>query len=48
MLNKFMNPKKLEIIFEFLIFGIVIGVVEDLVAAKITTGASINLEMLGL
>lgn len=43
-----MKPKHLEVLFEFLIFGIVIGVVEDLIAVKFTTGASITWHTVGL
>lgn len=35
-------------IFEFLIFGIIIGIIEDLIAIKLTTGASITLKMIGI
>ena len=40
-----MNPKKIEVIFEFLVFGIIIGITEDLIAIKLTTDASITLKM---
>jgi len=40
--------KKLETMFEFLIFGILIGITEDIIAIKLTTGASITLEMIGI
>lgn len=46
--HKEINWKKWEIIFEFLIFGIAIGIVEDLIAVKLTTGASITLKMIGI
>ena len=36
------NLRKMEVIFEFLLFGIVIGVAEDLVAVKLATGESIT------
>jgi len=42
------NWKKIEVIFEFLIFGIIIGITEDLIAIKLTTGASITLKMVGI
>jgi len=42
------NPKKLEVAFEFLIFGIIIGIIEDLVAVKLTTGAVITLKTIGI
>lgn len=38
-----LSPKKLEIIFEFLVFGIVIGVFEDLIAITLTTDATIDI-----
>ena len=31
--------KRLEVFFEFLIFGVIMGVVEDLIAIKLTTDA---------
>lgn len=34
--------KKLELFFEFVIFGIIVGVVEDLIAVKLATGATIT------
>ncbi|MDD4606852.1 MAG: hypothetical protein PHS07_00725 [Patescibacteria group bacterium] len=37
-----MNPKKIEVMFEFLIFGIVVGVIEDLLAVKLVTGETID------
>ena len=41
-----MNPKKLELIFELLVFGIILGIAEDLIAIKLTTGASIDLRVI--
>lgn len=46
--NRMDRAKKLEIIFEFLIFGIVIGVIEDVVAVKLTTGEPITLKIVGI
>lgn len=43
-----MNWKKVGLIFEFLMFGIIIGITEDLIAIKLTTGASITLKMVGI
>lgn len=40
--------KKLEVIFEFLIFGILIGIIEDLVAIKFAAGASITPQVIGV
>lgn len=42
------NWRKIEVIFEFLVFGILIGITEDLIAIKLTTGASITLKMIGI
>jgi multisubunit Na+/H+ antiporter MnhE subunit len=42
------SAKKIEVTLEFLIFGIVIGVIEDIVAVKVTTGASITWETVGI
>ena len=44
----FSKWKKLEVMFEFLIFGILIGIVEDIIAVKLTTGASITPKMIGI
>ncbi|MCP6718200.1 MAG: hypothetical protein KJI70_01455 [Patescibacteria group bacterium] len=38
--------KKLEVMFEFLLFGIIIGITEDIIAVKLTTGASITPKMI--
>jgi len=40
-----MDKKRLEIFLEFLIFGIAMGIVEDLLAIKISTGELITWEM---
>ena len=42
------NWKKIEVIFELLIFGIVIGIIEDLLAIKLTTDQPITLKMVGI
>ncbi len=42
------NWKKWEIIFELLIFGIVIGIVEDLLAIKLATDQPITLRVIGI
>jgi hypothetical protein len=38
----------MEVILEFLIFGIVIGVVEDLIAIKVTTEETITWSVIGI
>lgn len=43
-----MNLKRLEIFLEFLIFGIVVGVIEDLIAVKIATGEQITSQTVGI
>lgn len=40
--------RKLEVMFEFLLFGILIGITEDIIAIKLTTGASITPRMIGI
>jgi hypothetical protein len=42
------NWKKVEVIFEFLIFGIIIGITEDLIAIKFATGEPITLRVIGI
>ncbi len=41
-----MDRKKLEIFLEFLIFGVVMGVVEDMIAVMLSTGQTITMNML--
>lgn len=43
-----MNPRRLEIFLEFLIFGIMMGVVEDLIAVTLSTGEPITWKILGI
>jgi len=43
-----MNWRKLEIIFEFLIFGILLGITEDLIAIKLATGTPITWHVIGI
>ncbi len=45
---KEVNWKKWEVIFEFLIFGIVIGITEDLIAIKFAAGEEITLKIVGI
>jgi len=40
--------KKVEVTFEFLIFGIIIGITEDLIAIKFAAGSPITWEIVGL
>jgi len=42
------NWKKIEVIFELLLFGIVIGIAEDLVAIKIATKEPITPKVIGI
>jgi len=39
-----MSKKRLEVFLEFLIFGVVIGVLEDIIAVRVATGATITME----
>ncbi|MBL7156032.1 MAG: hypothetical protein ISS87_00310 [Candidatus Pacebacteria bacterium] len=41
-----MKWKKIEVMLEFLVFGIVIGITEDIIAIKLTTDASITKQMI--
>lgn len=43
-----MNFKRLEVFLEFLIFGIVIGIMEDLIAIKFATDAKITWGVFGI
>ncbi len=40
-----MNKKKLEIFLEFLIFGVIMGIVEDMIAVTLVTGEPITLNI---
>lgn len=42
------NTKRLEVMFEFLIFGIVFGIIEDVIAVKVTTGEPITWKIIGI
>jgi hypothetical protein len=42
------NWKKIEVIFELLIFGIIIGIIEDLLAIKFATGEPITPKVIGI
>lgn len=37
-----MNWRRLEVFLEFLIFGVIMGIVEDLIVVKLSTGAAIT------
>lgn len=44
-------PKKLkrvEVFLEFLLFGVIMGVVEDVIAIKLSTGEMITWRMIGI
>lgn len=43
-----MKTKKIEVIIEFLIFGIVVGVIEDLIAVSLIGGERITFKIIGL
>jgi hypothetical protein len=43
-----MDPKKIEVFFEFLIFGILIGITEDLIAIKLVTDQPITPRVFGI
>lgn len=46
--NNTHKAKRLSLFFEFLVFGILIGLVEDLIAVKVATGATITWETVGI
>lgn len=48
MVNKINKWKKWEVVFELLIFGIVIGITEDLLAIKLATDQPITLKVIGI
>lgn len=40
--------KRLEVFAEFLIFGVIVGIVEDLIAVKFATGEAITWKIVGI
>lgn len=40
-----MNLKRLEVFLEFLFFGVIVGIIEDIIAVKVTTGAKITFDV---
>jgi len=42
------QAKRMEVVLEFLLFGIVVGVVEDMVAVSVTTGEPITWTIFGI
>lgn len=46
--DKEKRMKRWEVIFEFLVFGIVVGVVEDIIAVTATTGEAITWKIVGI
>jgi len=43
-----MNSKRLEIFLEFLIFGIIMGITEDLIALTLAVGEPITWKIVGI
>lgn len=43
-----MNLKRLEVFLEFLIFGIIVGIAEDLIAIRFATEAKITWQVVGI
>ncbi|MBN2197806.1 hypothetical protein JW698_01245 [Candidatus Wolfebacteria bacterium] len=43
-----MKLRRLEVFLEFLVFGVVVGVIEDAIAVKLVTGEPITLRVLGV
>jgi len=43
-----MNWKRLEIFLEFLIFGVIMGIVEDLIVVTFATGEPITWKIIGI
>lgn len=41
-----MDNKRLEVFLEFLIFGVIMGVVEDMIAITLSTGQPITLKVI--
>lgn len=43
-----MNWRRLEIFIEFLVFGVVMGIIEDLIAVTLSTGEPLTWKILGI
>ena len=43
-----MNAKRIEVFAEFLVFGILIGIIEDVLAIKLATGEPITWRIIGI
>jgi hypothetical protein len=43
-----MSPKRLEVFLEFLCFGVIMGVIEDMIAVRITSGTPITWKVFGV
>jgi len=43
-----MNWRRLEVFLEFLIFGVIMGVIEDMIVVKLSTGEPITWKILGI
>jgi hypothetical protein len=46
--NNYKKWKRIEVFAEFLVFGIVVGVIEDIIAIKVVANASITWHTLGV
>lgn len=42
------TSKRIEVLFEFLFFGIIFGIIEDIVAVRLTTNEPITLKIVGI
>lgn len=42
------KSEKIGLFFEFLVFGIIVGTIEDLIAVKLTTGHPLDLKVIGI
>ncbi len=43
-----MNWRRLEIFIEFLVFGVVMGIIEDLIVVTLSTGEPLTWKILGI
>lgn len=43
-----MNRRRLEVFLEFLIFGVIMGIIEDLIAVTLSTGEPLTWKILGI
>jgi intracellular septation protein A len=47
-MNEEKKWRRLEVFLEFFIFGVIVGIIEDLIAVKLSTGEAITWKVFGI